>query len=198
LQIIHLTAALTLLAMTSTWRSAAIAADDAAALPPCPTVSATLNDGIDSATANVGDVIKFTTAASSDGAAGALPPGLTGFGIVSYARHARRGQGGELALEPRFVTDTDGTKVSVSGISANAVVKGSNRGAPPLFGAVGAFKGTTASIISGVLAFYGIIHYGGQAKVGPAAPIRLIVGDGIFEGTCSATMLLAHPNYRRR
>jgi hypothetical protein len=184
--------------LASTWRSAAIAADEAAPLPPCPIVSATLNDGIDSATANVGDVIKFTTTASSDGTAEALPPGLTGFGIVSYSRHARRGQGGELGLEPRFVTNTDGTKVPVSGISANAVVKGSNRGAPAFFGLVGAFKGTTVSIISGVLAFYGIVHYGGEAKVGPAAPIRLVVGDGIYEGTCSGAMLLRHPNYGRR
>jgi len=69
-----------------------------AALPPCPLVRATLTAPLDSATANVGDRISFTTISSPDGA-DALPAGLTGYGIVDYAQHARRAQGGELSIE---------------------------------------------------------------------------------------------------
>jgi len=168
-----------------------------AALPPCPIVRAALTAPLDSATANVGDRITFTTIGSNDGA-GALPPGLTGYGIVDYARHARRALGGELSIEARYVVRADGTKVPVTSVSAYAVTKGSNRDVPGVAGVIGAFKGTAPEVISGALGAYGFLHYGAEAVIPAAAHIELVVGDGIDEGTCSIDSLLGDkPNFRR-
>ncbi len=168
-------------------------------LMPCPTVLARLSDPVSSATANVGDAIKFTTLPMDDGASGALPAGLTGYGLVTYAQHARRARGGEIGLEARYVVKGDGTKVPVSSVSANAVVKGSNRDAPAIFGAAGAFKGTLAAAIGGTIGFYDFIHYGAEASVASASVLHLVVGDGIEEGTCSSSSLITgNPNYKPR
>jgi hypothetical protein len=167
-----------------------------AALPQCPIVRAALTAPLDSATANVGDRITFTTIASNDGA-DALPPGLTGYGIVDYVQHARRALGGELSIEARYVVRADGTKVPVTSISAYAVTKGSNRNIPGEAGAIGIFKGTGPEIASGAIGFYGFVHYGAEAFIPAAAHIELVVGDGIDEGTCSVDALLgAKPNHR--
>jgi hypothetical protein len=155
-----------------------------------------LSTTLDSATANVGDRITFTTIASTDGA-GALPPGLTGYGIVDYVQHARRALGGELSIEARYVVRADGSKVPVTSVSAYAVTKGSNRDIPGVAGVIGVFKGTGPEVVSGALGAYGFIHYGAEAVIPAAAQIELVVGDGIADGTCSIDSLLgAQPNYR--
>jgi hypothetical protein len=167
-----------------------------ASLPPCPIVRAALTAPLDSATANVGDRITFTTIASTDGA-GALPPGLTGYGIVDYVQHARRALGGELSIEARYVVRADGTKVPVTSVSAYAVTKGSNRDIPGVAGVIGVFKGTAPEVASGILGAYGFVHYGAEAVIPAAAHIELVVGDGIDEGTCSIDRLIGgKPNYR--
>jgi hypothetical protein len=166
-----------------------------AALPPCPLVRATLTAPLDSATANVGDRISFTTISSPDGA-DALPAGLTGYGIVDYAQHARRAQGGELSIEARYVVRADGTKVPVTSISAYAVTKGRTRDIPGVAGVIGVFKGTAPEIVSGAIGAYGFVHYGAEAIIPATAQIELVVGDGIAEGTCSIDALLgSKPNY---
>jgi len=168
----------------------------APALPACPIVRATLAAPLDSATANVGDRIAFTTIASNDGA-NALPAGLTGYGIVDYVQHARRALGGELSIEARYVVRADGTRVPVTRVSAYAVDKGSTRDIPGVAGVIGAFKGTAPEVASGVLGAYGFLHYGAEAQLPAASIIELVVGDGLAEGTCTIDDLLGNkPNYR--
>ncbi len=165
-------------------------------LPPCPTVLATLTAAVDSATANVGDRIRFVTIAAPDGSASALPAGLTGYGLVAYVQHARRAMGGELSLEARYVVQADGRKVPVTFIAAYALTRGTSRNAPGIAGAVGAFKGTGPAVASGLLGAYGFLHYGAEAVIPAATSLQLVVGDGIDEGTCSVAPLIAgKPNY---
>jgi hypothetical protein len=179
-------------------------ASAAAELPACASVRATLVESVGSATANVGDVFHFTTVASTTGATDALPAGLTGLGVVSYAQHARRETGGQLAIEARYVVMPDGTKTSVSNVSIDAVSRGSNRDAPAILGVTGAFKRNgkilpILGFIGGVVGVYGFIHHGSEASLAPATPMLLVIGDGIEEGQCSIDSLMTgNANYRRR
>jgi hypothetical protein len=188
--------ACTLISIGAQAAPAAAQPSAATTLPPCPIVHATLAGPLDSATANLGDRITFTTIASNDGA-DALPAGLTGYGIVDYVQHARRARGGELSIEARYVVRADGTKVPVTSVSAYAVTKGSSRDVPGVAGVIGIFKGTVPEVISGTLGAYGFLHYGAEAVIPAAAQIELVVGDGIADGTCSIAPLLGtKSNYR--
>jgi hypothetical protein len=167
-------------------------------LPPCASVTATVDSEVDSAKANVGDVFTFTTSAPADAGSTTLPAGLEGYGVVSYVKHAGRARGGELALEARYVVAKDGTKTPATIVASNALARGGNRDLPFVFGATGLFHSAITSAISGVAGFYGLVHRGAEASVGAGSPLKLVLGDGLTERTCSASLVDGPANYRRQ
>ena len=185
--------------LTATARASAAAAElPRPALPPCSAVTATLDTAIDSAKANVGDVFTFSLAGTpSSGGAAAVATGAKGYGVVSYAKHADRAPGGALALEARYFRNPDGSKVAATIIASYALDRGSNRDLPFVFALTGLFHSAITSALSAAGGLYGFAHRGSEASLQAGTPLRVVIGDGLTERTCSATLLLQGPlNYR--
>ncbi len=156
----------------------------AAQYAPCRTAFAKTLAVIDTTTARVGDVFRFTTIASPDGSAPGLPAGLTGYGIVTHAEHAKRGRGGRLAIDTRFVANVDGSHVATALLDAQAYVEGNTRDLPVVAGALGLFRPVPFKVLSGLASGYDFIHQGGQSVVPAGATLRLLVGDDYLTGSC--------------
>ena len=182
--------------LTATVTTAGAAENAQPSLPPCPAATATLDGAIDSAKANVGDVFRFTTA----GAIGSAVPGATGargFGVVSFVEHASRARGGELLLEARYIVNADGSKTPATVIASNSLYRGSDRDLPFVFALTGLFHSAITSAISAAAGLYGFAHRGSEASLPAGSTFKVVLGDGLIEGSCSPAALVDGPrNYR--
>ncbi len=148
---------------------------------PCVRATITLVDAVNSANALAGDSFRFRIADATTTPDGTqIPAGALGYGIVSYADHARRGgRGGILVLEPRMVTLADGKHVSVIGDHSRdgaATTSGSTNNAPSFLGAI--------PFVGYALGPYGFLHHGSDVTLPVGARMPVIVGDDLAMGTC--------------
>ncbi len=156
----------------------------AAQFAPCRTAYAKTLAVIDTTNARVGDVFRFATIAPPDGSTPGLPAGLTGYGIVTHADHAKRGRGGRLAIDARYVANADGSHVAATLLDAQAYVEGDARDLPVVADALGLFRPVPFEVLSGLAIGYDLIHQGGQSRVPAGATLRLLVGDDYLTGSC--------------
>jgi len=151
-------------------------------LPRCVAVDTELASTLDTRTTRAGDGFLFRTLTDvpPDGDIPPIPKGTIGYGIIALAEHAgASGKPGRLTWEPRFLQLDDGRHLPAMADPnlADGFATGETGNAPDAAG-IFPFVGIA---VSG----YNALHRGHELHVGPGTPLRVVLGDGLVEGTCT-------------
>lgn len=164
----------------------AVLARDTVPLPPCPSVVAGLGATIDTKKVKPGEIFRFSTLDPVRVGDTLIPPGTNGVGLIETSDHSKsQGHSGYLVLEARYVELADGTHVPVAfrpgddGHSQAFVRAGSSSAG--ILGYLPYYIGTAAGV-------YDAFHHGKDAALVAGARLPLIVGDGLYSGTCGVTV----------
>ncbi len=161
--------------------SPARAQNESPPLPRCTEASASLITKLDSASSFAGDAFTFKIVerVAPGGGYPEIPVGTRGFGIVSFADHARgSGQPGRLVVEPRSLRLADGTRVPV--IADPQVAEGFVQGETRNLNGALQFVPGIGIAVSG----YNVLHRGREVSIDKGAPFRVLVGDELALGEC--------------
>jgi len=159
----------------------ALAQSESPPLPRCTEASATLITRLDSATSFAGDAFTFRIVerVAPGGGYPEIPVGTRGFGIVSFADHARgSGQPGRLVVEPRSLRLADGTRIPV--IADPEVAEGFVQGETRNLNGALQFVPGLGIAVSG----YNALHRGREVSIDKGTPFRILIGDELALGEC--------------
>jgi hypothetical protein len=136
---------------------------------------------LDSAVTTAGDsfTFKITESVPATASTPAITPGTRGYGIVSFADHARgSGTPGRMVVEPRFLRLPGGAHVQVIGDPqlAEDFVVGSTRNLNGAF----AFVPGIGLAVGG----YNALHRGKEVVIAKGTPFSVLIGDGLATGDC--------------
>ena len=151
-------------------------------LPRCVTVDTELASTLDTRKTRAGDGFLFRTLADvpANGDIPPIPKGTLGYGIIALAEHAgASGKPGRLTWEPRFLQLDDGRHLPAMADPnlADGFATGETGNAPD---AVGIFP-----FVGIAVGGYNALHRGHELHVGKGTPLRVVLGDGLVEGTCT-------------
>jgi hypothetical protein len=151
------------------------------ALTRCVDAEAAMLSAVDSSVAVAGTsfTFKLTEHVNATKTTPEIPAGTIGYGIVSFADHARgSGTPGRLVLEPRFLRLADGSHVEIVADPQEAD---------------NFVQGKTASV-SGAFAFvpglglavpaYNALHHGREVTIAKGTAFTILIGDGLATGAC--------------
>jgi hypothetical protein len=150
-------------------------------VPRCVDANAEMLDKVDSAVAVAGDSFSFkvTEHVGATNATPEIPAGTRGYGVVSFADHARGGgTPGRLALEPRFLRLANGERVQVLADPqlADSFVQGKTGNVSGAF----AFVPGLGLAVAG----YGALHRGREVVVAKGTAFTILIGDGLATAQC--------------
>ncbi len=151
-------------------------------LPLCVTAEAKLTEALSSSGNNAGDVFPFKLVGSvvGHGDVPDLRAGTPGYGVISFAMHARMAGGaGFFSLEPRYLALHDGRHLPAMADPRldDQIVSGASRNAPDALGFV--------PILGWAAQGYNAIHRGKEVIVPAGTQLRLVLGDDLLLNRCA-------------
>ncbi len=151
-------------------------------VPLCVTAEAKLLQTLDSRRYNAGDTFAFKLvgAVVGHGDVPDLVAGTPGYGVISFAMHARMAGGaGFFVLEPRFLALHGGHRLPAMADPRldDQVVAGTSGNAPDVLGFV--------PIVGWVTGGYNALHRGKEVVVPAGTQLRLVLGDDLVLKRCA-------------